>query len=390
MSAPLQYQPDYGGRSLVNLMASIAGAFGVRLRYPPLAGVPLPELERARTIVLLAIDGLGDVWLERHAPQGVIRAHRRDAIDSVFPSTTAAAITTFLTGLAPAQHALTGWHVYLRELGAVAAVLPLTLRAGGHSIAVKGEAPPGLFEHAALTARLPVESTVVAPASIVDSPFNTLHSGPARRVAYTTLEGMTTAIARIARSGEGRQYVYAYYPEVDASAHEHGMDSRTTAAEIAKVDAAFAVLLEALRGTDSAVVLTADHGFVDSPPARQMELEHHPELARTLVLPLCGEPRVAYCYVHADRAAAFEREAEAVLGERGRAYRSSDLVAAGWFGPGSPHPRLAERVGHYAIVMADDWTLRDRLLGERRHLQIGVHGGASEAEMRVPLVVATG
>jgi hypothetical protein len=40
--------------------------------------------------------------------------------------------------------------------------------------------------------------------------------------------------------------------------------------------------------------------------------------------------------------------------------------------------------------MADDWTLRDRVLGERRHAQIGVHGGATEAEMRVPLAVAVG
>jgi hypothetical protein len=40
--------------------------------------------------------------------------------------------------------------------------------------------------------------------------------------------------------------------------------------------------------------------------------------------------------------------------------------------------------------MADDWTLRDRVLGERRHPQIGAHGGTTEAEMRVPLIVASG
>jgi hypothetical protein len=382
-------RPDYHGASLVNLMTSIAGAFGASLPYAPLA-VPLAELERARTVILLVIDGLGDHWLAEHAPNGALRAHRRAAMDSVFPSTTATAITTFLTGLAPAQHALTGWFMHLREIGAVTAILPLTLRAGGQSIAVQGLPPAGLFAHAPLAARLPVASFVVSPKSIADSPFNVFHCGPATRVRYGTIEEMVDALVRITRSGRGRQYVYAYYPEVDACAHDHGMASRRTQAEVERADRAFGALLQELRGTDSVVVATADHGFVDSPPARQIELDRHPALADTLVLPLCGEPRVAYAYVHPERTEAFERAVDGVLEGRGQARRSTDLIAAGAFGPGTPHPRLADRVGHYAIVMADDWTLRDRVLGERRHPQIGAHGGTSECEMRVPLVVASG
>lgn len=380
-------RPDYAGGCLVNLMATIGGALGLPMGYPALT-VPLPELERARTLILLVIDGLGDHWLHEHAPAGALRALRRTAIDSVFPSTTATAITTFLTGLAPAQHALTGWFVHLRELGAVTAILPLATRAGGHSLAVHGLPPAGLFGHAPLAARLPVASFTVSPRSISESPFNVFHAGPATRASYGTLDEMVEAVARIARGGRGRQYVYAYYPDVDASAHQHGMASARTRAEVARVDVAFARLVEALRGADAALVATADHGFVDSPPARQMWLDRHPALADTLVLPLCGEPRVAYAYVHPERSHAFEQAAGDALAGRGVVLRSTDLVAAGCFGPGTPHPRLAERIGHYAILMRDDWTLRDRLLGERAHPQIGAHGGVSEAEMRVPLIVA--
>jgi hypothetical protein len=38
--------------------------------------------------------------------------------------------------------------------------------------------------------------------------------------------------------------------------------------------------------------------------------------------------------------------------------------------------------------MKDGYAVRDHVFGERRHLQIGVHGGMSEDEMLVPLVVA--
>jgi hypothetical protein len=49
-----------------------------------------------------------------------------------------AAITSFLTGTAPRQHGVTGWHMYLRELGAVLAILPGRPRYGGMSFAQAG------------------------------------------------------------------------------------------------------------------------------------------------------------------------------------------------------------------------------------------------------------
>jgi len=51
-------------------------------------------------------------------------------ITSVFPPTTATALTVFNTGVAPQQHALTGWFMYLKEIGIVSAVLPFISRAG--------------------------------------------------------------------------------------------------------------------------------------------------------------------------------------------------------------------------------------------------------------------
>jgi len=46
---------------------------------------------------------------------------------------------------------------------------------------------------------------------------------------------------------------------------------------------------------------------------------------------------------------------------------------------------LADRV---RLVTRADVLRRDWLAGEERHTHVGVHGGRSGAEMRVPLVVA--
>jgi hypothetical protein len=48
---------------------------------------------------------------------------------------------------------------------------------------------------------------------------------------------------------------------------------------------------------------------------------------------------------------------------------------------------LRERVGDYTLVMKANWTIKDWLPGEKHHTVIGVHGGVTEAEMMVPLVV---
>ena len=66
-------------------------------------------------------------------------------------------------------------------------------------------------------------------------------------------------------------------------------------------------MLGDIAGSDTLVIVTADHGIIDTARDRVIDLEDHPQLAETLVLPLCGEPRVAYCYVRPDRRRDFER-----------------------------------------------------------------------------------
>ncbi|MGH9893183.1 MAG: alkaline phosphatase family protein, partial [bacterium] len=90
-AAPL---PDYQGGGIVNLMASIVGAFGGDPGfYPPLDALDGARLRAHRNIVLFVIDGLGYEWLKRAGPGSALFRHTVGPITSVFPSTTASAIT---------------------------------------------------------------------------------------------------------------------------------------------------------------------------------------------------------------------------------------------------------------------------------------------------------
>jgi hypothetical protein len=96
---------------------------------------------------------------------------------------------------------------------------------------------------------------------------------------------------------------------------------------------------------------------------------------------------VAYCHVH--DVPLFIEKAKDWLGDRADVMPSENLAAEGWFGPGTPHPRLNERIGDVALVMRGRYTVKDWTPGESRHLHIGNHGGTSEDEMLIPLILET-
>ena len=368
-------------------MASVAAGFGADPgRYAELAALPAATVAAHQQVVLIVIDGLGYDFLRTHAELApTLNAHLQGEMTSVFPSTTAAAIGTYLTGVAPVEHGLTGWHVYLRELGAVLAVLPGRARAGTmlyrdaeQVLQVLGTVP--------FTDRLPVESVMVAPEFIAYSPFNQAHRGKARLSAYETLDDMFALTAQ-AVMHPGRRYVYTYWPDLDSTAHMHSMGGPQTLALMAELDSAFAHFLKTIEGTDTLVVLSADHGHVNTDDNETLVLNDAPRVAGDLLLPLCGEPRAAYAYVQHGAHARFEDTVRNAFGDALDVVSSPQALDDGWFGPGTPHASFTSRGGDFVLLPDAELMVRDWLPGERHFALHSAHGGLSSSEMRVPLVV---
>ena len=375
--------PAYGGGSLVNLVASLVEARGGPPRHPPLALLEPRELASARNIVLVIVDGLGDNYLMRQGKGGELARRRRGALTSVFPSTTASAITTSYTGCTPLEHGITGWYTYFGEAGYVAAPLPFRTRGDMLPLREKGFSPERAFTAKPIFESMQARAIIVSSAEIIGSDYNLYHCARAERRAYDSLERFVAEVEAAVKSGPERKFVYAYWPAYDATSHRYGSESAEAARELERIDAAFGELLTRLSGTDTAVVATADHGFIDVPPAAALELP--PALAAMLRFPLCGERRVVYCHVH--DSPGFMQRARDWLGERAEVRPSRELVDEGWFGTGEAHPRFAERVGDVALVMNGRYTVKDWTAGEPRHLHIGNHGGPTAGEMMIPLIV---
>jgi hypothetical protein len=376
--------PDYGDGGLLRLVQSF-GAFldGVPWEFP---GCGPARRVNAPVLLFILIDGLGDAFLQRHGQGGTLLAHRRSRITSVFPSTTASAVTTMLTGVAPVTHGLTGWFIQDPRFGGIIAPLPMRMRAGGpvHGLLALRRLFPyrSLFQHRRRA------SVLVSPADIAWSPFSRRHARGAKIQAYSGLDGMIDATVAAARElrAAGGGYGYVYYPRFDALSHGSGSASDQVVEEFWRIDAAITHLLERLMGSGIEVVISADHGFIDSPDEQCVHVERYPELVAMLGAPLFGEARAAFCEVREGARADFEVFVRAELAGKARVLRFPDLLALGLLGPGPAHTRLRERIGSHALLMEPGWTVRDCVPGERVHSMLGVHGGLAPEEMWVPLI----
>ena len=388
LDLPDTVAPDYQGGSLLNLMVSLRQRFGDRrvdipgLRDP--AALPLSD---ARVVVLLVIDGLGAHDLATRGAGSFLARHQARTLTSVFPPTTASAITTSLTGIAPAEHGLTGWTIRDDRFGGVFAPLPMVRR--DREPMTGWWRMPRLFPYPSLFQRLDTRSVMVAPESILGSPFNLRHSrGVARRYAYLDLPGLESQLVQsVVDLGSLDGFVYAYHADYDALAHQFGIASLECDAHFEALDAMIARVSAQLADSGALLLVTADHGFIDSPLERQCDIAAEGDLQSCLDGPLWGERRVAYCRVKKAYRAQFELEALAQLGDRFHVVPGRRLIDSGVFGPtAKPSRKLAERVGDFALIGRDNWTLYDWLPNERRFPMLGVHAGVSAAEMLIPLV----
>ena len=378
--------PDYAGGGITNLMSSLVHGFdGVDTGYPPLRLLDGLDLGEWQSVVLLVIDGLGFNYLMERGKGSCLKSNLAGAMTSVCPSTTTSAIPTFLTGLPPQQHGLTGWFTWFSEIGTILSVLPFKPR--DHRIEQWGDATPNqLVGVPPVFGRMAANCSTVMPDRIADSAFNRAFSGTATVRPYKDIQGFCDQIVR-AVSGSGRNYVYGYWPEFDGLAHGFGIKSGEVYAHFGLIDRAVSSILRRLKKRKALLLVTADHGFVDVMTEDRISLEQHPELGRTLERPLCGEPRLAFCYVKPEHRASFEGYIIDRLDHCVLAKRSEELLGEGWFGRGTAHPQLRDRIGDYALIMKRNCIIKDTLPGESPFRQIGVHGGLSADEMYVPLIL---
>ena len=154
----------------------------------------------------------------------------------------------------------------------------------------------------------------------------------------------------------------------------------------AQLEREFTHLVADLKGKDCLVLLTADHGLINSSEEKTLIINDYPELHDCLAQPLCGEPRVAYCYIKPDKKEFFKNQIKKHWSSYCDLYEKNELIDKGYFGFGEHSPDFLSRIGDFILMMKDNYVIKDYLDNETPFQQKAVHGGISKIEMLVPLV----
>ncbi len=379
--------PNYKDGSIVNLMSSILKAHGYEPEYEPLRTLDQNELRVSTNAVLIVIDGLGYEYITKYGSGSVFAENIKDKMTSVFPATTASGITTFLTGVAPQQHAITGWFMYLKELGVVSTILPFMPRYGRVSFCQTNINPATVFNQKSLFEKISVDSYYVIHEQLMESDYTAVTAKSAKRKGFYALTDFFKQIKEIIVSESGKKYISAYWHKFDAICHEYGVNSDEALAHFKELNSTLISFLESIKGTNTVVIVTSDHGLIDTENSRIIKLKEHPEFVDTLTLPLCGEPRVVYCYVRPSRVDDFKKYVRESFSGACELHRGEELIDNNYFGLFEPNERLFDRVGDYVLIMKENYVMKDLVMGERERYHRGNHGGVSKEEMFVPLIV---
>lgn len=156
-------RPDYSKYSFAQIPALVELLLGEKKDNHPFADTVLTYVNsKPQIVIVLMIDGFGyNQWL-KYGEQypflnRILAKGNLMLITALFPSTTAASVTTISSGLTPQEHGLIEWYLYMEELDEVIVTLPfmsLAKEAKADELAERGVDPHILFNGTLLHTRL--------------------------------------------------------------------------------------------------------------------------------------------------------------------------------------------------------------------------------------------
>lgn len=339
------------------------------------------RLGDVRRIAVLLVDGLGYHLLPRaaeHAPViADVLAGRSGTLDELccaFPSTTPTSLVTLGTGTRPGDHGVLGFTVNI----------PGTDQLLTH-VSWRDDPPPRQWQpvptvlERAMAAGVAV--SVVSRPQFEGSGLTIAAYGQPRFVGAE--RSAILAERMLAELAAGQHLVYGYHPSLDTASHVHGIASPQWARAAAGVDRLVGRIVAGLP-SDAALLVTADHGALDVPTERRIDIADDPRLAAGLRV-VAGEPRARYLHTvdgaEQDVLAAWRE----VLGARADVLSRDEAIARDMFGP--VRPEHLARIGDVVVVCAGDTiVLATGHEPDTVGRLVAYHGSTTAVETAVPLI----
>ena len=374
--------PDYK-RCLINIISSVTKYYRTPAQYPS-----LPVLDRElgsyyKNVVLIILDGLGADMLKKNSDtDSLLREHQAAKLTSVFPSSTAAAMTSYYTGVSPNEHAWIGRSLYFKEFNSTIDIatnqdsytqIPF-MRSGAASFVMPYET---IFKD--------IKKSIlgnVQPFTIMPKRINLNESG----IFHKTAGDFARGCELIKKICETRQNTFTFFQwdEPSLTAAKYGCYSPETAEIIKSINSELSLLTKDL--TDTLFIISSDHGMIDLED--EVLLHQIPELCECFTIPPFCEGRAMTFYIKYDKRADFERLFQNYFAGDFILLPKRDILGKEILGTGRTHPKISDFIGDYMACAIGTKTLCHRILNAKpRKMYLAGHGGFTDLEMEIPLII---
>jgi predicted AlkP superfamily pyrophosphatase or phosphodiesterase len=343
------------------------------------------RLPRANQAVVVLVDGLGFNNLKAASGHARFLASLQKSsrpISCAFPSTTASSITSFATGTLPGQHRFVGYQVKNLQHGGSMNLL------NGWSSAAEATTWQNLATVSETARADGLAVFVVGSTEYSTSGFTAATMRGATYVAAKTIEERKLASQKLL-SENPNCLIYFYVPELDQAAHKFGMQSSHWLALLEELDFQLEKLCGALPAK-AGLIITADHGIVNVNNSNHIYLDEFDADMPGLTL-VAGDPRVAFLYfddTSLDEILAVQSILAKQLSTKASVVTLDELVDSGWY-PQSMSSDVVQLLPQLFVLPKPEFAVYHRKFAKRMSLQmIGQHGGMTQDEMLVPLLLA--
>ena len=327
--------------------------------------------------VLILIDGMGQDAIDKYGDQFPIFDELKQVkkLYTNFPSTTATSLSTLGTGVLPGVHGMLGYTVRVpRSDNRLLNALKWDERVDP----VMWQKVPTLFERAVLAG---VSVTHVAAKRYEGSGFTQAALRGAKYVGANGVDEMATAVSAALKPQPS--FVYTYLNTLDSAGHSDGVGSDKWLTALQQVSE-FITKVKQLAPAGTRIWVTSDHGMVNS--TEQVILGQDNNLLENVTL-IGGEPRARHIYIKEGAASETIAQWQEFFGTKAKVLSKESAIKDGLFGPVVTEDSH-DRLGDLIAIANNDLILVDPARVREESSMVGHHGGVTDIEVEIPLLLA--
>ena len=328
-------------------------------------------------------------------------------LTSVFPSTTAGALSTFSTGLLPQEHGLFEWRLFLPEIGDIIKTLPFCFDNSHQQdqLVDLGFDPKKIFFNQLTIyqklSRLGIVSFALNHQNYYKSAFAKTAQRGAKPIPFTSLSELITTLGTTINkitTKHPKTFTYAYLDSLDYIGHKYGPESKYFEAELAQIGLMInQFLFQAMEKSScdgkKLLLITADHGQIQVNPEETVYLKSSSHKLKDGLakkdngepILATGGPRDVFLHLEKSNVDTTIKYLKEKLINHADIYSTKNILNRGWFGNQKPSTKFKKRLGDILILPKDNQTVwLDNK--EEKVNKLGHHGGITAEEMLIPLI----